>query len=78
MGGGTYGYHYERNRAQLTLRERARIQTFTDDFRFFGPHIRAQIGEAVPPLLGQHVANLLKPIICELPKDQKVKPILLG
>lgn len=62
-GGGTYGYHYERERAQLTLRERARIQTFTDDFEFQGPHIRAQIGEAVPPFMGQHIAEILKPTI---------------
>lgn len=65
-GGGTYGYHYERDRAQLTLRERARIQTFTDDFLFQSPHIRAQIGEAVPPLMGQRIAELLKSIICML------------
>lgn len=62
-GGGTYGYHYERDRAQLTLRERARIQTFTDDFLFYSPHIRAQIGEAVPPLMGERIANTLKPIL---------------
>jgi len=62
-GGGTSGYHYERDRAQLTLRERARIQTFTDDFEFSGPRIRAQIGEAVPPFLGQRIAEILKPIL---------------
>lgn len=65
-GGGTYGYHYERERAQLTLRERARIQTFSDDFHFYGPNVRAQIGEAVPPLLGQRIAEMLKPIIYRL------------
>lgn len=62
-GGGTYGYHYERERAQLTLRERARIQTFTDDFLFQGPHVRAQIGEAVPPYMGQRIGEILKPTI---------------
>jgi len=62
-GGGTYGYHYERNRAQLTLRERARIQTFTDDFIFEKNKIRAQIGEAVPPLMGQRIAQNLIPIL---------------
>jgi DNA (cytosine-5)-methyltransferase 1 len=56
-GGGTYGYHYERSRAQLTLRERARIQTFTDDFVFMSSKVRAQIGEAVPPLMGKHIAQ---------------------
>lgn len=56
-GGGTYGYHYERNRQMLTLRERARIQTFSDEFDFKGLEVRAQIGEAVPPLLGERIAT---------------------
>jgi DNA (cytosine-5)-methyltransferase 1 len=49
-GGGTHGYHWAEPRA-LTNRERARIQTFPDDFIFEGPkeEVRAQIGMAVPP-----------------------------
>lgn len=49
-GGGTHGYHYEEPRA-LTNRERARIQTFPDDFVFSGSKesVRKQIGMAVPP-----------------------------
>lgn len=62
-GGGTRGYHYEHDRAQLTLRERARIQSFSDDFQFIGPYIREQIGEAVPPLLGQRIAEVLKSVL---------------
>jgi DNA (cytosine-5)-methyltransferase 1 len=60
-GGGTWGYHYERNRAVLTNRERARIQTFPDSFIFKGnrSEVRAQIGEAAPPLLGKKIANAL-------------------
>jgi len=58
-GGGTYGYHYERNRSQLTLRERARIQSFCDSFVFKGSGIRAQIGEAVPPLMSRKIAELI-------------------
>jgi DNA (cytosine-5)-methyltransferase 1 len=48
-GGGTHGYHWEENRA-LTNRERARLQTFPDDFIFSGgkEQIRKQIGMAVP------------------------------
>lgn len=62
-GGGTYGYHYERERSMLTLRERARIQTFTDDFEFKGSGVRAQIGEAVPPLLGKRIAEQIIEIL---------------
>jgi DNA (cytosine-5)-methyltransferase 1 len=49
-GGGTHGYHWEEPRA-LTNRERARIQTFPDDFIFYGgkESVRRQIGMAVPP-----------------------------
>lgn len=48
-GGGTHMYHYEENRA-LTNRERARLQTFPDDFEFIGSreNVRRQIGMAVP------------------------------
>ncbi len=62
-GGGTYGYHYDRNRGQLTLRERARIQTFTDDYVFKGKNVRAQIGEAVPPLLGEKIAHMVREVL---------------
>lgn len=49
-GGGTHVYHYKENRA-LTNRERARLQTFTDDYVFNGSKesVRKQIGMAVPP-----------------------------
>ena len=49
-GGGTHGYHWAEPRA-LTNRERARIQTFPDDYVFYGKKesIRKQIGMAVPP-----------------------------
>ncbi|WP_252503208.1 DNA cytosine methyltransferase [Sporosarcina sp. Marseille-Q4943] len=49
-GGGTHMYHWEELRA-LTNRERARLQTFPDDFVFKGSKeaVRKQIGMAVPP-----------------------------
>ncbi|WP_216378761.1 DNA cytosine methyltransferase [Arcanobacterium phocae] len=48
-GGGTHMYHWEEPRA-LTNRERARLQTFPDDFVFVGSKesVRKQIGMAVP------------------------------
>lgn len=50
-GGGTHMYHWKENRA-LTNRERARLQTFPDDFIFAGSKesVRKQIGMAVPCL----------------------------
>lgn len=61
-GGGTHGYHWLEDRA-LTNRERARIQTFPDDFIFEGSKesVRKQIGMAVPPKGAQIiVTSLLK------------------
>ncbi|WP_270965032.1 DNA cytosine methyltransferase [Campylobacter upsaliensis] len=54
-------FHYSQNRA-LTARELARIQSFPDDFIFYGNSIdiQQQIGNAVPPLLAQKIANQVK------------------
>ena len=43
----------------LTLREGARLQSFDDDFSFAGTRtqVAKQIGNAVPPLLGQAIAE---------------------
>ena len=67
-GGGTHGYHYDRDRATLTLREKARLQTFPDSFLFHGrkTEIRAQIGEAVPPLAGKRIAEIITGILDEI------------
>jgi len=64
-GGGTWGYHYRRNRARLTNRERARLQSFPDSFLFKGntSQVRAQIGEAVPPMLGKKIAEVVDSIL---------------
>ena len=50
-GGGTHVYHWDEPRA-LTNRERARLQSFPDNFVFCGQKesVRKQIGMAVPPM----------------------------
>jgi len=64
-GGGTWGYHYRRGRSRLTNQERARLQTFPEWFRFAGSNqeIRAQIGEAVPPLGAYRIARAVQLIL---------------
>lgn len=64
-GGGTGGYHYEYDRQGLTNRERARLQTFPDSYLFNGKstEIRAQIGEAVPPLSSYLIEKAVSKIL---------------
>lgn len=66
-GGGTWGYHYELERGKLTNRERARIQSFPDDFLFHGKNgeVRKQIGNAVPPLGAKRIGENILPILKE-------------
>jgi len=57
-------FHYNQNRA-LTVRELAAIQTFPDDFIFKGSKIsqQQQIGNAVPPLFAECIAESIKEMI---------------
>lgn len=54
-------FHYNYNRIP-TVRESARLQSFPDDFIFYGNKSQQykQVGNAVPPILGQVVAEKLK------------------
>lgn len=53
--------HPEEHR-NITLREGARLQTFPDAYRFVGTQeeVAAQIGNAVPPLLAERLARVLR------------------
>ncbi|WP_303247605.1 DNA cytosine methyltransferase [uncultured Methanobrevibacter sp.] len=64
-GGGTGGYHYKYNRQGLTNRERARLQTFPDNYLFNGTtsEVRAQIGEAVPPIASYWISKTVTDIL---------------
>ena len=66
-GGGTFGYHWE-NR-ELTNRERARIQTFPDDYEFTGNYssVRKQIGMAVPCRLSQIIVTAILNSFAKIP-----------
>lgn len=58
-GGGTFMYHWTDR--ELTNRERARIQTFPDDYEFVGKYssVRKQIGMAVPCRLSEIVVTAI-------------------
>lgn len=58
-GGGTYMYHWTDR--ELTNRERARLQTFPDNYEFVGKYssVRKQIGMAVPCKLSEIVVTAI-------------------
>ena len=67
--GHNHHFHYKANRVP-TARESARIQSFPDRFRFLGIKTSQlkQVGNAVPPLLAQAIAEK----ICEYLEEANV------
>ena len=59
---------------QLTIREAARIQSFPDEIKFFGPQSEQcmQVGNAFPPLAAESIANAIMKTIQNDWKDNTV------
>lgn len=69
-------FHYKWNRIP-TVRESARLQSFPDDFIFYGNKSEQykQVGNAVPPMLGYAVAVQLKKYLQSGEPDRKIKMV---
>lgn len=71
-----YWYIHPSEHRTLTVREAARIQTFPDRFRFWGSRSDAfrLIGNAVPPRLGEVIAEAILAAVERTSSDDDLQP----
>ena len=70
-----YWYIHPEQPRTLSIREAARVQTFPDDFRFAGQptHRFRQIGNAVPPLLGEAMGRTVLGALRSRPSRKRIE-----
>jgi len=73
--GGVVVLHHPRNHRRMTARELAAVQSFPDEFIFSGAKTSAyrQIANAVPPLLGKAVGEMLSEAFAKLKATRKAR-----
>ncbi|MHB8220580.1 MAG: DNA cytosine methyltransferase [Acidimicrobiales bacterium] len=69
-----YGFIHPEQERTITVREAARIQTFPDDYRFAGTPSAAfrQIGNAVPPFLGENLGRAVLGALADGKKTRRL------
>lgn len=75
MNGGGRSHLHPYIARTMTVRECARLQTFSDDFVFYGSMARqfTQVGNAVPPLLAEHFARKIGSEVFDKDYDEPMK-----